>query len=88
MPFSSCDKYKRNNKQKKKAFDRVPRDVVRWTLKKLGVEEWFIGTVMALYTEDGGLSESFDVKVDFLSWMLSPVRREVVSLPSCGMLMT
>ena len=53
-----------------KAFDRVPREVVRWALCKLGVDEWLIRTVMALYTEactivriDAGLSESFDVKV-------------------------
>ena len=50
MPFSSCHKYKRNTKQKKKKlyyafvdlekkFDRVPREVVRWSLRKLGVEE-------------------------------------------------
>ena len=48
----------------------VPRDVVRWTLSKLGVDEWFIRTFMTLYTEactvvktDAGLSERFDVKV-------------------------
>ena len=53
-----------------KAFDRVPREVVRWALRKLGVDEWLIRTVMALYTEactivitDAGPSESFEVKV-------------------------
>ena len=53
-----------------KKFDRVPREVVRWALRKLGVDEWLIRTVMALYTEactvvrtDAGLSESFKVKV-------------------------
>ena len=53
-----------------KVFDRVPREVVRWALRKLGVEEWLIRTVRALYTEactvvrtDAGLSESFEVKV-------------------------
>ena len=34
-----------------KAFDRVPRGVVRWALRKLGVDEWLIHTVMALHTE-------------------------------------
>ena len=34
-----------------KALDRVPREVVRWYLRKLGVVEWLIRTVMALYTE-------------------------------------
>ena len=53
-----------------KAFDRVPREVVRWVLRKLGVDEWLICTVMALYTgactvvrTDDGLRESFEVKV-------------------------
>ena len=54
-----------------KAFDSVPRDVVRWALRqKLGVDEWLIRTLMALYTEactvvrtDAGLSESFEVTV-------------------------
>ena len=52
-----------------KAFDRVPREVVRWALRKLGVDEWLIRTIMALYTEactavrtDDGLSDSFEVK--------------------------
>ena len=53
-----------------KVLDRVPREVVRWVLKKLSVDTWLIRTVMALYTEactvvrtDAGLSESFEVKV-------------------------
>ena len=53
-----------------KAFDRVPREVVRWVLRKLGVDEWLIRTVTPLYTEAcpvvrtyAGLSESFEVKV-------------------------
>ena len=40
------------------------------SLRKLGVDEWLIRTVMALYTEactvvraDAGLSESFEAKV-------------------------
>ena len=56
-----------------KAFDRVPREVVRWALRKLAVDEWLIRTFMALYTEactvvrtDAGLSESFEVKVGLL----------------------
>ena len=53
-----------------KAFDRVPREVVRWALRKLGVYEWLIRTVMALYTEActvvrtyAGITESFEVNV-------------------------
>ena len=74
-----------------KAFDRVPREVVRWTLRKLGVDEWLIHTVMALYTDastvvrtDTGLSESFEVKVGLhqgsvLSPLLFSAIMEVVS---------
>jgi len=25
-----------------KAFDRVPREVIRWAMHKLGVEEWLV----------------------------------------------
>ena len=32
-----------------KAFDRVPRDIVKWALRKLRVDEWLIRTVMAMY---------------------------------------
>ena len=64
-----------------KAFDRVPREVVRWALWKLGVDEWLIRTVMVLYTEactvfktDTGLSKSFEVKVGLhLGSVLSPL---------------
>ena len=64
-----------------KAFDRVPRDVVRWALWKLGVDEWPIRTIMAFYTEactvartDAGLSESIEVKVSLHSGsVLSPL---------------
>jgi len=33
-----------------KAFDRVPREVIRWAMRKLGVEEWLISTVVFMYT--------------------------------------
>ena len=52
------------------AFDRVTIEVVRWVLRKVGVDEWLIRTGMALYTEtctvvrtDAGQNESFEVKV-------------------------
>ena len=32
-----------------KAFDRVPREVTRWTLRKAGVEEWLVNADMAMY---------------------------------------
>jgi len=30
-----------------KAFDRVPREVIRWAMHKLGVEEWLVSAVMS-----------------------------------------
>ena len=52
------------------ASDRVPREVTRWTLRKSGVDEWLVSTVMSMYgcagtafrTSDGN-SDSFQVKV-------------------------
>ena len=29
-----------------KAFDRVPREVISWAMRKLGVEEWLVSAVM------------------------------------------
>ena len=73
-----------------KAFDRVPTEVVRWALRKLGVNEWLIRTVMALYTEactvvrtDAGLSESFEVKVGLHQGsVLSPLFAAVMDVVS------
>jgi len=33
-----------------KAFDRVPREVIRWAMRKLGMEEWLVSAVMSMYT--------------------------------------
>ena len=33
-----------------KAFDRVLREVIRWAMSKLGVEEWLVSAVMSMYT--------------------------------------
>merc|ERR1712035_298602 len=53
-----------------KAFDRVPREVVKWAMRKLGIEEWLVRVVMALYEGattrvrvNGELSEEFPVNV-------------------------
>ena len=60
-----------------RAFHRVTREVVIWALRKLGVDEWLIRTVMEFYTEactvvetDAGLSENpllFAVVMDVVS---------------------
>ena len=33
----------------RKAFDRVPREVTRWAIRKAAVEEWLVNAVMAMY---------------------------------------
>ena len=37
-----------------KAFDRVPRKVIWWALRKLGVEEWIVQLVQGMYANAGG----------------------------------
>ena len=53
-----------------KAFDRVPRELVRWAMRKSGVEEWLVETVMVMYNDvktvvrtKNGDSEELVVKV-------------------------
>ena len=53
-----------------KAFNRVPREVVRWALRQLGMEEWLVQTVMTMYERartvvrtKQGYSTEFEVKV-------------------------
>ena len=54
----------------RKSLDRIPRDVVWWALRKVGVAEWLVNVIKPMYvntttavkTEDG-LSEEFGVKV-------------------------
>jgi len=53
-----------------KAFDRVPREVISWAMRKLGVEEWLVSAVMSVYTGAKtvvrtvyGNSKGFEVKV-------------------------
>jgi len=33
-----------------KAFYRVLREVIRWAMRKLGVEEWYVSEVMSMHT--------------------------------------
>ena len=53
-----------------KAFDRVPREVISWAMRKLGVEEWLLSAMMSMYTGAKtvvrtvyGNSKGFEVKV-------------------------
>jgi len=33
-----------------KAFNRVPREVIRWAMHKLEAEGWLVSEVMSMYT--------------------------------------
>ena len=53
-----------------KAFDRVPREVVWWALRTLGVDEWLVTVIKAMYADtstmvklNGKVSGGFGVKV-------------------------
>ena len=53
-----------------KAFDRVPREVISWAMRKLGIEEWLVSGVMSMYIGAKtvvrtvyGNSKVFEVKV-------------------------
>ena len=53
-----------------KAFDRVPKKVIWWVLRKLGVEEWIARLVQGMYANarslvrvGEGYSEEFEKKV-------------------------
>ena len=53
-----------------KAFDRVPRDVVWWAMRKLGIDEWLVCLVQSMYKDvrsrvrvGDGYSEEFGVGV-------------------------
>jgi len=74
-----------------KAFDRVPRQVTRWALRKAGVDEWLVKAVTAMYegaqtvvrTTEGD-SKAFNVKVGLhqgsvLSPLLFVVVMEMIS---------
>ena len=53
-----------------KAFNKVPRKVIRWALRQLGMEEWLGQTVMTIYEKARtvariklGYSTELEVKV-------------------------
>ena len=48
-----------------KTFDRVPRKVIWWALRKLDVDEWIVCLVQGMYSNarNEGYSEEFEVKV-------------------------
>ena len=64
-----------------KAFDRVPRKVIWWALRKLGVDEWIVRLVQGMYSNarsrvrvGKGYSDEFEVKVGvYQGSVLSPL---------------
>jgi len=53
-----------------KAFDRVPREMIKWAMHTLGFEEWLVLAFMSMYTGAktlvrtvNGNSTRFEVKV-------------------------
>ena len=64
-----------------KAFDRIPRSVLWWAMRKLGVEEWIVRMVQAMYTDvrssvrvNSKYSSEFQVKVGLHQGsVLSPI---------------
>jgi len=65
-----------------KASDRVPREVLRWAMRKLRVKEWLVLAVMSIYIGAKtvvrtvyGNSDGFEVKVSMHQGSaLSPLR--------------
>ena len=64
-----------------KAFDRVPRDVIWWAIRKLGIDEWLVRLVQSMYKDvrsrvrvGDGYSEEFGVGVGvYQGSVLSPL---------------
>ena len=79
-----------------KAFDQVPRKVLWWALRKLGVEEWIVRLVQGMYANawsrvhvGKGCSEEFEVKVgvhqgSLLSPLLFIIVLEALSREFCS----
>src|SRR6266516_1424633 len=69
-----------------KAFDRVPREVLWWALRRVGVDEWIVNVIKSMYegvtTSDkmnGEESVNFEVKVGVHQGsVLSPILFNIV----------
>ena len=71
-----------------KAFDRVPRKVLWWALRKVGVDEWLIRTIQAMNTIakssvqiNGQFSSWFDVQVGVHQGSALSPRLFIIYLP-------
>ena len=61
-----------------KACDRVPREVVRWALRYLGVDERTVSVIRAMYEDattkvrlNGRESDAYSVKVGYIRDLFS-----------------
>ncbi|KAA3670323.1 uncharacterized protein DEA37_0010186 [Paragonimus westermani] len=96
------EKYRRKKKKLymcfvdlEKAFDRVPRKVIEWSLRKKGVNERLVRAIMRLYEGaqtmvkvGGGMSEAFDVNVGVHQGsVLSPFLFVIIMDVVCGDIM-
>src|SRR5206468_3840554 len=81
-----------------KAFDRVPREILWWSLRKLKVDEWLVKVIQSMYDDvktavkvRDNISEDFDVKVgvhqgSVLSPLLFIIVLDALSMQSrCGL---
>ena len=78
-----------------KAFDRVPREVLWWAMRKVGVEEWVVRVVQAMYRQAKSkvrvgdtYSDAFNVRVgvhqgSVLSPLLFIIVLEAISKEFC-----
>ena len=73
-----------------KAFDRVPRKVIWWALRKLGVDEWIVRLVQGMCSNarssgsvGEGYSEEFEVKVVFTKALYSACCFSSLCLKPC-----
>ena len=78
-----------------KAFDRVPREVIWWSMRKLKIDEWLVRIVQSMYKEvrsrvrvGDEYSNSFDVRVgvhqgSVLSPLLFVIVLEALSMEFC-----
>jgi len=42
-----------------KAFDRVPRKDIWWAMQKLGIKEWIIRSVQAIYAQVATITNTY-----------------------------
>ena len=63
-----------------KAFDRVPRKVIWWAMRKLGIEEWIVRFVQAMYNNTRSRVESITPTVMNLESKLEFTRVRYLAL--------